>query len=74
MVWEEGKEGERSGKDLAGLRALNMRLGGAVTNHLWKVCKCGMLYFLRECEKPFLLSTKAAIAGPAADCATCRQD
>lgn len=64
----------KSGKDLAGLRALNMRLGGAVANHLWKACKCGMLYFLRECEKPVLLSTKAAIAGPAADCATYRQD
>lgn len=74
MVWEEGKRGERSGKDLAGPKTLTARLGGTVSIHLWKVCYCGMLYFLKECEKPFLLSTKAAVAGPAADRATCRQD
>lgn len=45
VIWEEGKGGERSRSDLAGLKALNMRFGGAVSIHLWKISNYGTPFF-----------------------------
>lgn len=45
VVWEEGKRGEISRRYLAGLKALNMRLGGAVSIHLWKISNYELPFF-----------------------------